>query len=72
MGVKFSKPNIFANDLNLVKKTIKSGWLTHGKNTTKFEKKFKKYYRKNWQIASTMYDFNFMIYKIFKYKIINL
>ena len=37
MSIKFSKPNIFASDLKLVKKTIESGWLTHGKNTTKFE-----------------------------------
>ena len=43
MSVKFSKPNIFATDLELVKKTIKSGWLTHGKNTSQFENEFKKY-----------------------------
>ena len=43
MTIKFSKPNIFSDDLNLVKKTIKSGWLTHGKNTSKFEEKFKKF-----------------------------
>ena len=43
MTIKFSKPNIFSEDLNLVKKTIKSGWLTHGINTLKFEEKFKKF-----------------------------
>ncbi len=43
MGIKFSKPSITNSDLNLVKKTIKSGWLTHGKNTMMFEEKFKKY-----------------------------
>ena len=43
MSIKFSKPNIFDEDLNLVKKTIKSGWLTHGKNTKMFEEKFQKY-----------------------------
>lgn len=43
MTIKFSKPNIFSDDLNLVKKTIKSGWLTHGINTLKFEEKFKKF-----------------------------
>ena len=42
MNIKFSKPNIFSSDLDLVKKTIKSGWLTHGKNTSQFEDKFKK------------------------------
>ena len=41
MTIKFSQPNISDGDLNLVKKTIKSGWLTHGKNTTEFEKKFR-------------------------------
>ena len=43
MSIKFSKPNIFSADLKLVKKTIESGWLTHGKNTTMFEKRFQKY-----------------------------
>lgn len=43
MSIKFSKPNITNSDLNFVKKTIKSGWLTHGKNTSMFEEKFKKY-----------------------------
>ena len=43
MYIKFSKPNIFDADLSLVKKTIKSGWLTHGKNTKMFEEKFQKY-----------------------------
>ena len=43
MSIKFSKPNITNSDIDLVKKTIKSGWLTHGKNTTMFEEKFKKY-----------------------------
>ena len=41
MNIKFSKPNISEPDLNLVKKTIQSGWLTHGKNTRQFEEKFK-------------------------------
>ena len=43
MTVKFSKPNIFEADLNLVRKTIKSGWLTHGENTRIFEQNFQKY-----------------------------
>jgi dTDP-4-amino-4,6-dideoxygalactose transaminase len=41
--IKFSKNNIDNKTLNLVKKTIKSGWLTHGKNTQKFENEFKKF-----------------------------
>ncbi len=43
MSVKFSKPNISNADLELVKSTIKSGWLTHGKNTSLFEKEFRKF-----------------------------
>ena len=51
MSIKFSKPNIFESDLKLVKKTIKSGWLTHGKNTTKFEEKFKKYTNSRYSVT---------------------
>ena len=51
MSVKFSKPNIFANDLELVKKTIKSGWLTHGKNTTMFEEKFRNYTKSKYSVT---------------------
>jgi len=43
MNIKFSIPNIFNKDLNLVKKIIKSGWLTHGKYTSLFEDEFKKF-----------------------------
>jgi perosamine synthetase len=43
MNIKFSIPNIFNKDLNLVKKIIKSGWLTHGKYTSLFEEEFKKF-----------------------------
>ena len=43
MKIKFSIPNIFNEDLNLVKKVIKSGWLTHGKYTSLFEDEFKKF-----------------------------
>jgi perosamine synthetase len=51
MSIKFSKPNIFESDLKLVKKTIKSGWLTHGKNTTKFEEKFKEYTNSKYSVT---------------------
>ena len=51
MSVKFSKPNIFATDLELVKKTIKSGWLTHGKNTSKFEERFKNYTNSKYSVT---------------------
>ncbi len=51
MNVKFSKPNIYEEDLKLVKKTIKSGWLTHGKNTSLFEQKFKAYTNSKYSIT---------------------
>ena len=38
--VPFSKPDIRQSDLSLVTKSIKSGWLTHGNNSKKFEKEF--------------------------------
>ena len=40
---KVSINQLIESNLDLVKKTIKSGWLTHGLNTTKFEEKFKDY-----------------------------
>ena len=32
--IKFSIPNIFKQDINLLSNIIKSGWLTHGKYTS--------------------------------------
>ena len=49
--VKFSKPNILPDDINLVKKIIKSGWLTHGKYTNLFEKKFNVYTNSKYAIT---------------------
>ena len=43
MKVKFSIPNIFNEDLSLVKNIIKSGWLAHGKYTLLFENEIKKF-----------------------------
>ena len=51
MSVKFSKPNIKETDLNLVKKVIRSGWLTHGKNTSLFEQKFKSYTKSKYSVT---------------------
>tara|TARA_B100000963_G_scaffold144100_1_gene125557 strand:+ start:11241 stop:12353 length:1113 start_codon:yes stop_codon:yes gene_type:complete len=39
--IPFSKPDINRIDLKRVEKCIKSGWLTHGPNTKKFEKIFR-------------------------------
>ena len=49
--IKFSKLNIDNNDLNLVKKIIKSGWLTHGKYTSFFEESFKKYTKSKYTVS---------------------
>ena len=38
--IPFSKPDINKQDLKRVEKSIKSGWLTHGPNSKKFEKIF--------------------------------
>ena len=43
MIVPFSKSEIRHNDIKLVSKILKSGWLTHGKYTNLFEDKFKKF-----------------------------
>ena len=36
-NIPFSKKNILDKDLKVVNKILKSGWLTHGKYTEKFE-----------------------------------
>ena len=47
--IKFSIPNISKQDINLVGKIIKSGWLTHGKYTSLFENEIKKFTNQNLQ-----------------------
>ena len=42
-SIRFSIPNFTDKDINLVKKVLQSGWLTHGKYTKLFEKEFKKF-----------------------------
>ncbi|MDB2527636.1 DegT/DnrJ/EryC1/StrS family aminotransferase [Candidatus Pelagibacter bacterium] len=49
--IKFSKLNILQKDINLVGKIIKSGWLTHGKYTKKFEDEFKKYTKSKYAVS---------------------
>ena len=43
MTVPFSKKNIHQKDLVYINKILKSGWLTHGKYTNMFQKKFAKF-----------------------------
>ena len=49
--IKFSKINILQEDINLVGRIIKSGWLTHGKYTKKFEDEFKKYTKSKYAVS---------------------
>ena len=49
--IKFSIPNIQTSDIKIVSKIIKSGWLTHGKYTTLFEKEFKKFTKSKYAIS---------------------
>jgi perosamine synthetase len=49
--IKFSIPNISKKDINLVGKIIKSGWLTHGKYTTLFEKEVKNFTKAKYAVS---------------------
>ena len=49
--IKFSKINVSQKDINLVGKIIKSGWLTHGKFTKRFEDQFKKFTKSKYSIS---------------------
>ncbi len=49
--IKFSIPNIKTSDIKIVSKIIKSGWLTHGKYTSLFEKEFKKFTMSKYAIS---------------------
>ena len=49
--IKFSIPNISKQDINLVGKIIKSGWLTHGKYTSLFENEIKKFTKSKFAIS---------------------
>lgn len=50
-NIKFSKNSISAKDLVNVKNVIKSGWLTHGKFTNLFEKKFSEFTKSNFSLT---------------------
>lgn len=43
VNIKFSKADIRTSDIKSVSDVLKSGWLTHGKNTKNFENEFKSY-----------------------------
>ena len=49
--IKFSVPNITKQDINLVCKIIKSGWLTHGKYTSLFDNEVKKFTKSKFAVT---------------------
>jgi len=49
--IKFSKPDITDNDLKKMSQCIKSGWLTHGKNTKDLEEKFSQFTNSKYSIT---------------------
>ena len=50
-NIKFSKNSISAKDIANVKNVIKSGWLTHGKFTNLFEKKFSEFTKSKFSVT---------------------
>jgi perosamine synthetase len=50
-NIKFSKNSISAKDIVNVKSVIKSGWLTHGKFTNLFERKFSEFTKSKFSLT---------------------
>ena len=50
-SIPFSKPDIRDSDIERVKNSIKSGWLTHGKNTHQLEHEFKKFTKAKYAVT---------------------
>ncbi len=48
--IKFSKHNISSTDISLLNKSIKSGWLTHGKYAHEFEKELCKFTKAKYSV----------------------
>ena len=51
MKIPLCKPSIDEKELNLIQKSIKSGWLTHGPENVKFESNFNKYIGSKYSIS---------------------
>tara|TARA_B100001057_G_scaffold498055_1_gene603940 strand:- start:1384 stop:2496 length:1113 start_codon:yes stop_codon:yes gene_type:complete len=51
MKIPLCKPSIDKNEINLVTKTLKSNWLTHGPYNKKFEELFNKKFNTKYSIA---------------------
>ena len=51
MKIPLCKPSISSKDIQIINKSLKSGWLTHGPENYKFEKNFSKYVKSNFSIS---------------------
>ena len=51
MKIPLCKPSIDSNEIDLVAKTLKSNWLTHGPYNNKFEELFNKKFKSKYSIA---------------------
>ena len=49
--IRFSVPNISLSDTKIVAQVLRSGWLTHGRYTQKFEDEFKKFTKSKYAIT---------------------
>ncbi len=49
--ISLSKPNISKNEINIINKSLKSGWLTHGPNNYIFEKNFSNLIKSKFSIS---------------------
>jgi len=49
--ISLSKPDISKKEINLINKSLESGWLTHGPNNLKFELNFSKYVDSKYAIS---------------------
>jgi len=49
--ISLSKPSISKKEINLINKSLISGWLTHGPNNLKFESNFSKYIKSKYAIS---------------------
>jgi perosamine synthetase len=51
MKIQLCRPSISKKDMQVVNKSLKSGWLTHGPENLKFEKNFNKLLNSNYAIS---------------------
>ena len=49
--ISLSKPSILKKEIEIINKSLRSGWLTHGPNNLKFEKNFSKFIKTKYAIS---------------------